>query len=438
MTEGIAGEDWKQSSWIESANDPECGFPLQGLPYCIFVEESGRPRVGVGIGSFVLDLRSCQSEGLLLGLSDEIQAACAAQNLNRLMACGNRDRAAIRGRLMKLLSEQADGATRDVVCAALRQAKDVSLQKPVESANYTDFYASIHHATRVGRLFRPEQPLLSNYKYVPIGYHGRASSLVVSGTAVRRPNGQTKPAAGDAPGFGPTRFLDYEVEVGFYIAEGNALGEPVNIRNAGERLFGLSLVNDWSARDIQSWEYQPLGPFLAKNFVTSVSPWVVPMAALAPFRVPALLRQAGDPSPLPYLFDATDQNTGAIDLNLEVSILTAKMRSAGDAPHRLSQSNLRDLYWTPAQLVAHHTSNGCDLLPGDLLASGTVSGKDDTTAGCLLELTAGGVQPIQLPNGETRNALEDGDEVILHGFCRRQGFPVVSLGECRGMVCAAF
>lgn len=437
MTEGIAEADWKANSWVESANDPECGFPLQSLPYCIFAGENRQACVGVGIGSFVLDLRRCQFEGLFLGLSDEIQAACAAQNLNRLMACGNTAGTAIRGRLMKLLGEEADGATRDLVRAALRPARDVSLLKPVESANYTDFYASIDHATRVGRLFRPDQPLLSNYKYVPIGYHGRASSLVVSGTAVRRPNGQTKPAAGDAPGFGPTRFLDYEVEVGFYIAEGNALGEPVNIRNAGERLFGLSLVNDWSARDIQSWEYQPLGPFLAKNFATSVSPWVVPMAALAPFRVPALLRQAGDPSPLPYLFDATDQHTGGIDLNLEVSIITAAMRRAGNAPHRLSRSNLRDLYWTPAQLVAHHTSNGCDLLPGDLLASGTVSGKDDTTAGCLLELTAGGLKPIQLPNGETRNAVEDDDEVILHGFCQREGFPVVSLGECRGIVCAA-
>jgi len=270
---------------------------------------------------------------------------------------------------------------------------------------------------------------------VPIGYHGRASSIVVSGTPVRRPSGQTKPAAAGAePNFGPTRFLDYEVEVAMYIAEGNPLGETIPIRQAGSRIFGLSLLNDWSARDIQTWESQPLGPFLAKSFATSISPWVVPMAALAPFRVPAVIRE---PSPLPYLFDAMDQYTGAIDLTLEAFLLTATMRAAGHQPHRLSTANLRDLFWTPAQLVAHHTSNGCNLLPGDLLATGTVSGREDSSAGCLLELTAGGANPIQLPNGESRIALEDGDEIILRGFCRREGFPDVSLGECRGVVSPA-
>ena len=316
--------------------------------------------------------------------------------------------------------------------------KDSRLLKPIEPANYTDFYASIHHATNVGRIFRPDQPLLPNYKFVPIGYHGRASSLVVSGTGVRRPSGQSKPAAaGEPPGFGPSKFMDYEVEVGMYIGTGNRLGEPIPIDDAAEHIFGLTLVNDWSARDIQSWEYQPLGPFLGKSFATSVSPWVVPMAALAPFRVPASPRPDGDPAPLPYLWDDADQRAGGLDLTVEVYLLTAKMRAEGRQPHRLSRANLRDLYWTPAQMIAHHASNGCNLLPGDLLATGTVSGAVEDSAGCLLELTRGSATPLRLPNGETRTALEDGDEVILSGFCQRPGLPKISLGECRGVVLAA-
>jgi fumarylacetoacetase len=307
------------------------------------------------------------------------------------------------------------------------------LLKPVASANFTDFYASIHHATRVGRLFRPEQPLLANYKFVPIGYHGRASSLIVSGTAVRRPRGQRN-EGDDIPRFEPTHFLDYEVEVGAYIGSGNPLGEPIEISLASEHLFGLSLVNDWSARDIQSWEYQPLGPFLSKSFATSVSPWVVPMAAFAPFRVCASPRPAEDPAPLTYLLDSEDQKSGAIDVTLEAFLLTSAMRAEGMTPCRLSKSRMRDLYWTFAQMVAHHTSNGCNLLPGDIVATGTVSGAEEDAAGCLLELTQRGANPILLPNGEIRKALEDGDEVILQGYCRREGFPQVSLGECRGTV----
>ncbi len=286
----------------------------------------------------------------------------------------------------------------------------------------------------MGSLFRPDNPLLPNYKYVPIGYHGRASSLIVSGTSIRRPLGQTRPDAASPPVFGPSRFLDYELEIGLYIGVGNSLGEPIPISEAGDHIFGIGLVNDWSARDMQSWEYQPLGPFLAKSFATSVSPWVVPIEALAPFRMAAALRPTDDPSPLPYLFDAVDQYTGAFDLTLEAWLSTPAMGSAGQGPHRLSQSNLRSLYWTPAQVVTHHSSNGCNLLPGDLLATGTVSGPEDSSAGCLLELTAGGKQPIVLPNGESRRALEDGDEVILRGFCRRPGFPDISLGECAGTI----
>ncbi|MGD0731293.1 MAG: fumarylacetoacetase [Terracidiphilus sp.] len=437
MTDRVLSAEWNRASWVESARDPDRGFPLQSLPYCIFADDSGRARPGVGIGALVLDLERCSRSGLFEGLPAAIQAACSARTLNALIGCGRAAQHLLRGWLMDLLDEGADAATQVAVGAALMPMDEATLLKPVDAANYTDFYASIHHATRVGRLFRPDQPLLPNYKYVPIGYHSRASSLVVSGAEVRRPWGQTKPGADGIPGFGPTRFLDYEVEVGAYITEGNPLGEPVAIGRAGERIFGLCLVNDWSARDLQSWEYQPLGPFLAKSFATSVSPWVVPMAALAPFWVPASPRAAEDPLPLEYLNDVDDRSSGAIDLTLEAFLLTPAMRAAGDAPHRLSRANLRDLYWTLAQMIAHHTSNGCNLLPGDLIATGTVSGAADDSAGCLLELTRGGAEPVLLPNGERRAALEDGDEVILRGSCRREGYPVISLGECRGGVLAA-
>jgi len=430
-------EKWRRKSWIESANDPLRGFPLQSLPYCVFAGEEGRARIGVGIGAFVLDLQHCARGLLFEGLPSEIQSACTERTLNALMACDASEQDALRTRLIDLLDADANEATREAVGLALTPMGEATLLKPVEPANYTDFYASIHHAARVGRLFRPDQPLLPNYKFVPIGYHGRASSLIVSGTPVRRPHGQTKPVDGGVPGFGPTKFLDYEVEVGAYVAGSNPLGESVSIARAAERVFGFSLVNDWSARDVQSWEYRPLGPFLAKSFATSVSPWVVPRAALEPFRVAVPPRAAEDPVPLSYLYDAEDQAAGAIDLTLEASLLTSAMRAADDAPCRLSSANLRDLYWTPAQMIAHHTSNGCNLLPGDLLASGTVSGAEENSAGCLLELTRGGKQPVTLPNGETRSALEDGDEVILRGFCRREGFPLISLGECRGVVLPA-
>ncbi|HEY4379408.1 MAG TPA: fumarylacetoacetase [Acidobacteriaceae bacterium] len=434
MNEGFSSAEWDRKSWVDSANDPGCGFPLQNLPYCIFTFGKKLPRPGVGIGTLVLDLQRCSQNGLFDELPDAVRSACQAQTLNPLIACGARAHAALRKRLMDLLDSEVERKARGIVAEVLRPASDVTLLKPVETANYTDFYASIEHATRVGRLFRPEQPLLPNYKFVPIGYHGRASSLVVSGTPVRRPSGQTRAGAGGTPTFGPTNFLDYEVEVGMYAIGGNSLGDPVPIDRAGELVFGITLLNDWSARDIQSWEYQPLGPFLSKSFATSVSPWVVPIAALAPFRRPALVRPAADPRPLDYLWSARDQREGAIDLSLEAFLLTPAMRAADLQPHRLSQANLLDLYWTPAQLIAHHTSNGCNLAPGDLLATGTVSGVEEDSAGCLLELTAGSKKPTKLPNGESRLSLEDGDEVILRGFCRRDGFPELSLGECRGTI----
>ncbi len=436
--------DWEEmaarggASWVESANDPDGGFPLDNLPYCVFTCGDRRhPRPGIRIGSLILDLAGASRSGILEGLDHSVLAACHAHTLNKLMACEPAMLAALRTRLLHLLHARADQATRGAMGVLLSPVAESTLLKPVDPPNFTDFYASIDHATNVGRIFRPDTPLLPNYKFVPIGYHGRASSIVVSGTEIRRPSGQAKPASGGVPALGPSRSLDYEVEIGLYMGQGNALGVPIGVASADEHIFGISLVNDWSARDIQSWEYQPLGPFLGKSFATSVSPWVVPLAALKPFRVPAALRASGDPDPLDYLWNPDDQHSGAIDLVVEVRLLTSAMRNAGAEPHRLSRANLRDLYWTPAQLIAHHTSNGCNLMPGDLLATGTISGPHQDSAGCLLELTVGGGKSVVLPNGEKRSVLEDGDEVILQGYCRRDGYPKISLGECRGTVLRA-
>ena len=311
---------------------------------------------------------------------------------------------------------------------------EAELRLPAAVGDYTDYYASVHHATNVGSMFRPDNPLLPNYKWVPIGYHGRASSLVPSGTPVRRPSGQIKDAKSDSPVFGPSRSLDYEMEVGCFVGLGNALGVPVPLSEAETHLFGLCLVNDWSARDIQSWEYQPLGPFLAKNFATTVSPWVVSLDALEPFRVPAAARASGDPSPLPYLTSAGDQARGGFDIMVEVWLSSARMRAQGSPPMRLSQGRMADLYWTPAQMLAHHTSNGCNLMPGDLFASGTISGPAKDNRGCMLELTWRGAEPITLPSGETRTFLEDGDEVVMRGYAEREGAVRIGFGECRGVV----
>jgi fumarylacetoacetase len=309
-----------------------------------------------------------------------------------------------------------------------------TMRKPAAIGDYTDFYASIDHATNVGRIFRPENPLLPNYKYVPIGYHGRASSIVVSGAPVKRPTGQFVAVTGAAPHFAPSRRLDYEIEVGFFAGLGNPLGTTIAIEDASSHLFGVCLVNDWSARDIQAWEYQPLGPFLAKSFATTISPWIVTMEALAPFRVPAAVRPLQDPPPLPYLDSEEDQQEGAIDLALEVYLRSASMRDSAMDAIRLSRANLRALYWTPAQLFTHHASNGCNLAPGDLLATGTVSGPSEENPGCLLELTQNGRELISLPTGERRDFLEDGDEVVLRGYCERPGFVSIGLGECSGTI----
>jgi fumarylacetoacetase len=337
----------------------------------------------------------------------------------------------LRTRLTDLLS---DAGARSRVEPLLVKQSEVQMMLPAQIGDYTDFYASIYHATNVGKLFRPDNPLLSNYKWVPIGYHGRASSIVVSGTEIHRPNGQTKAPDAAEPVFGPSRSLDYELEVGFFVGTSMALGATIPLSEAERNIFGLCLVNDWSARDMQAWEYQPLGPFLAKNFATTISPWVVTMEALEPFRVPALKRPEGDPAPLEYLSDETDRRRGGFDVTLEVWLRTAKMRSAGTDAVRVSKCNLRDLYWTLGQMLTHHASNGCNLEPGDLLASGTVSGATEDSLGSLLEITQRGARPLVLPDGETRKFLENGDEVILRGYCEREGQVRIGFGECRGVL----
>lgn len=409
-------------SWVESAEGSD--FPLENLPLGVFRRADGLACIGTAIGDRILDLRAAADAGLLTG---ELVAACRESSLNRLMSMGRAAAGALRAWLMDLLSDT--GARKRVEPLLVAQA-DVQMLLPARIRDYTDFYASVYHATNVGRLFRPENPLLPNYKYVPIGYHGRASSIVVSGTEVKRPCGQMK--AGDAtePVFGLTKALDYELEAGFFVGPGNRLGQPIPMAEAEQHIFGLCLVNDWSARDVQSWEYQPLGPFLAKNFATTISPWVVTLDALRPFRAAAFARAEGDPKPLKYLDAEGDRSRGGFDVTLEVWLRTARMLE----PVRVSRGNLRDLYWTLGQMLTHHASNGCNLEPGDLLASGTVSGATEDSLGCLLELTRRGAKPLQLPDGETRKFLEDGDEVILRGYCEREGHARIGFGECSGVV----
>ena len=431
------------TSWVPSANAAGGDFPIQNLPFGVF-RRAGTgegARVGVAIGDAILDVRAAREAGAFEGVALDAALLCDEPTLAPLMALSPVSWSALRLQLSRLLRTDAlDGPLSAVLAdemnrrALLVPMDSAELLLPAESGDYTDFYASVHHATNVGSMFRPEQPLLPNYKWVPIGYHGRASSLVPSGTAVRRPNGQRKGPADEAPHFGPSRSLDYECEVGFYVGPGNALGAPVAIADAERHLFGLCLVNDWSARDLQAWEYQPLGPFLAKSFATTVSPWVVTLEALEPFRAPAFSRNASDPQPLPYLRSAENAERGGIDIVLETLLHTPAMRARGAAAARVSRASFTSMYWTPAQLLAHHASNGCNLRPGDLLASGTVSGPEVGSRGCLLELTWRGAEPLQLQHGETRTFLEDGDEVIMRGFCERAGARRIGFGECRGTV----
>jgi fumarylacetoacetase len=399
-------------------------FPIENLPYGVF-RRDGVISIGVAIEDRILDLRRAGAAGRLGGLPPETREACGASRLNELMSLGRPRGRELRAHLTELLK------ARSRVEPYLVAMQDVTMLLPAEIGDYTDFYASVHHATNVGRLFRPDQPLLPNYKWVPIAYHGRASSIVASGTAVRRPHGQSKEPDAGVPRFGPSRSLDYEAELGLFVGPGNALGSAIPIGAAEDHLFGVCLMNDWSARDIQAWEYQPLGPFLSKSFATSISPWVVTMEALEPYRVPPAPRPEGDPAPLPYLRWPADR---ALDLTIEVEITSAKMREAGMTPLRLSRGNTRDLYWTAAQMVAHHTSNGCSLRTGDLVGSGTVSGPDRGSLGCLLEITRRGAEAVELPTGESRHFLEDGDEVTLRGWCGKEGRPRIGLGSCVGRI----
>lgn len=431
------------TSWVESANREETDFPIQNLPFGVFTrieagddddQFSGEPSIGVAIGNYVLDVSGLADQLWIDILKEMPGDSLLDYSLNYLLATEPELMSEVRRRVSGLL--RADRPTEDpelVSLDFLYPMDEVEMLIPVEIGNYTDYYASIHHATNVGKLFRPDNPLLPNYKWMPIGYHGRPSSIVLSGSEVRRPFGQIQEGS-EEPAYGPSRVLDYELEIGFYIQSGNDLGQPIDIMLAEDYIAGLCLVNDWSARDIQRWEYQPLGPFLSKSFATSISPWIVTMEALAPFRVPAFTRPPEDPVILPHLDSRKNREQGGFDIHLEVYLRTQRMRQQGIGPHLLSRGNTRDLYWTLAQMVTHHTSNGCNLMPGDLIASGTVSGATPDSLGCLLELTEGGKRPIELPSGEERRFLEDGDEVILRGYCQREGFRSIGFGTCRGVI----
>jgi fumarylacetoacetase len=424
-------------SWVASANQ-HADFPIQNLPLGIFSPQGGAPRGGVAIGDEIFDLAAALELGLFTGTAATAAQAAAGATLNPLFALGTEPRVALRRRVGELLDADGKDRTRCEVekSRLLHRAADCRMHVPAAIGDYTDFFAGINHATNAGKLFRPDNPLMPNYKYVPIGYHGRASSIGVSDTDVRRPEGQRKPANETIPTFGPCRNLDYELELGVWIGPGNELGHPIAIAEASRHIAGFCLLNDWSARDIQGWEYQPLGPFLGKSFFTTVSPWVITPEALAPFRMAQAPRPQGDPAPLPYLLDTNDQSGGALDIALDVSLLTPGLKAKGLPAHRLSSGNARDLYWTVAQLVTHHTSNGCNLRPGDIFGTGTISGTDAGSLGSLLEISAGGRQPINLPSGETRRFLEDGDTVIMRAHCRRQGRAPIGFGECRGTIVA--
>ncbi|MEP7129973.1 MAG: fumarylacetoacetase [Sphingomicrobium sp.] len=412
-------------SWVASAAGSD--FPIQNLPLGIFSEAKGRRRPGVAIGDYVLDLAAIADL-----LDDGWREELSQPVLNAWLARGPEAHRELRLRLSELLSDER---YRDDVEAQLIGQSEVRLHVPCLIGDYTDFYVGIHHATNVGKQFRPDNPLLPNYKYVPIGYHGRASSVRASGEPVIRPSGQRKAPDADAPEFGPSRCLDYELELGIWIGRGNELGTPISIGQADEHIAGFCLLNDWSARDLQAWEYQPLGPFLAKNFLTSVSPWVVSPQALAPFRKPMPPRPAGDPQPLPYLQESGD---GALAIQLEVTLSTEQMRSAGLPLHILSRGSAdAAMYWSATQIVAHHSSNGCNLQPGDLIGTGTLSTDSEQGLGSLLEISRGGKQPLELPSGETRSFLEDGDEVTLRAWCEADGAVRIGIGECVGRVVAA-
>ncbi|MHC8381872.1 fumarylacetoacetase [Pseudomonas sp. LB3P14] len=425
-------------SWVASANGHE-DFPLQNLPLGVFSMKGGAPRSGVAIGDHIFDLEAALDAGLFDGAAKTAVETTRGGQLNAFFELGREARVALRERLIELFQEGStlQGKIEAQGAKLLPLAASCEMLLPAKISDYTDFYVGIEHAKNAGKLFRPEDPLLPNYKYVPIGYHGRASTIRPSGTDVRRPKGQALPAGQTAPTFGPCARLDYELELGIWIGQGNEMGDSIAIGDAADHIAGFCLLNDWSARDIQAWEYQPLGPFLSKSFITSISPWVVTAEALEPFRRAQPARPEGDPQPLPYLFDKRDQAAGAFDIELEVLLLTEAMREQNMPAHRLTLSNTQYMYWTVAQLVAHHSVNGCQLQAGDLFGSGTLSGPQNNQFGSLLEITEGGKKQIELASGEVRKFLEDGDEIILRGRCSREGFASIGFGECRGKVLPA-
>ncbi len=425
--------DPARRSFVESANKPGTDFPIQNLPFGVFRPAPGQaPRVGVAIGDQIVDVAAAGAA--FDGLAAEATKACSAASLNALMSLGPETWSALRLALSRALSTQDGDETIARHLTAMAQAE---ILLPVAVPNFTDFFASVFHATNAGRMFRPDNPLMPNYKYVPVAYHSRASSVRVSGTAFKRPRGQRKPPNETVPSYGPSRNLDFELELGFYIGMPSELGEPIPIGKAAEHIFGFCLLNDWSARDVQAWEYQPLGPFLAKNFSTTVSPWVVTAEALAPFHTKAFARPDGDPAPLPYLDDPDDRASGGLDISLEVYLSTETMRRAGTAPLRITRTSAAWLYWTVAQMVAHHTCNGCNLAIGDLMGTGTISGPDKPNLGSLLELTLRGSEPLTMPSGEKRGFIEDNDEILFRGFCEKPGYARIGFGECRAVVLPA-
>ncbi len=424
--------DISLSSWVTSANAKGCDFPIQNLPFAIFKRQADTTfRGGVAIGDQILDLNQVAQANIFEGEVQEALSAAAESTLNHLMGLGASVNSALRLALSRAL--RTDSTQQEALTSCLIPQSEAVYGMPCHVGDYTDFYTSVHHATAVGSLFRPDNPLLPNYKWVPIGYHGRASTIGVSGQTFHRPKGQTKAPDATVPSFGPCKRLDYELEMGIFIGQGNEAGHPIPIEQADQHVFGLCLFNDWSARDIQAWEYQPLGPFLAKNFASTISPWIVTMEALAPYRE-AFVRPAEDPQPLEYLTSDFNSQQGNFDVSLECLLETKQMRDAGESATVLSNSSFKHSYWTVAQMVTHHAVNGCAMLPGDLLGSGTQSGPNQEEAGSLLELSKGGKQSIALPNGEQRTFLEDGDTVIMRGFCEKSGYARIGFGEVTGTV----
>ena len=425
--------DTSLKSWVESANTTDTDFPIQNLPYAVFRRSGSHEsfRGGVAIGSQVLDLQAVGDTDVFSGVAQQALEACSEPTLNHFMGMGWQSWSALRLALSRALRSGSEAEPALQHC--LIPQADVEYNLPCTIGDYTDFYSSVYHATAVGTLFRPDNPLLPNYKWVPIGYHGRASSISVSGQNFHRPKGQTKKPDADTPTLTPCKRLDYELEMGIIIGSGNQSGESINLDKAEDHIFGMCLLNDWSARDIQAWEYQPLGPFLAKSFASTISPWIVSFEALAPFRT-SFSHPSEDPQPLPYLSSQYNSDNGGLDIQLESLLETEQMRNTGEAPVKLSQSSFKHSYWTAAQMVTHHTVNGCNLQPGDLLGTGTQSGPTPEEAGSLLELSCGGKQAIHLKNGEQRTFLEDGDKVILRGFCEKANTARIGFGSVQSIV----